>query len=384
MKKTIAFIFTLVIILLLSACGDTSSDTNQDNQGSGQQQEQQSDSTQQDQGSQSQNTTTGQEQEQQSDTPEENRDVVLFNEFIAEYARVNPGRVQGISNGVAYWRAAGSRDFLLHDMNTGQTYTLDTDLNTGGNIVHWNGYIFVAVVCPDTYTHSIARFNMQGNFVDEYSVDERSIFTFQIQGGNIFVWGSYHGSNARFLEVISARDFSVVQSPLTLIRDVGHGRTEEVTDGLGHILLGYGRVFFSAGRDWHVVDLSTGESGQADYVVSGGNTGLVFGIFFVVDGGAVTPKIINTETGESFVLNGRFNNNFTGTNFHQIIGHSVLHRFNQYTTEFEVVFQPPNNNTSFAVLNDEYFVLTDHVGTFLYRFVDGDVNGEFVREIILP
>ncbi|MCL2386564.1 MAG: hypothetical protein FWC89_03335 [Defluviitaleaceae bacterium] len=51
---------------------------------------------------------------------------------------------------------------------------------------------------------------------------------------------------------------------------------------------------------------------------------------------------------------------------------------------FDEVFVAPNFNTNFVVLSDEYLIVQDNVGTFLYRMVEGNVDGEFVREIILP
>ena len=400
MKKLLAILSTIALALVITACGGAQETTPTQGTTDQQQQEQQQQG-QQSGGTQnadaSQSATAGQQQDQQQqadttpDTPAENANVVLFNEFIAEYARVNLGRMYGISNGVAYWHMPGSRGFILHDMNTGQTYTLDTDRELDFTFVHWNGYIFARDGRFGSGT-AIMRFDMQGNLINEYSVDGRRISSFQIQGGNILVRGSYDGGPVRLLDVISARDFSTVRSPLILTRYVGHGRTEEVTGldlGNLHILLGgYDSVFFGglfgplAG--WHVIDLLTGESQQVDYVASGGNTGRAYGRFFIVDAGAGTPEIINTETGEGFVFDARFDNRFTGTNFHRIHGEQEVQRYNPVTMDYEVIFVAPNPRSQFIMLNDNYVIVQDNVGMFLYRFVDGNVNGEFVREIILP
>jgi len=411
MKKAIAIIFTLAIILLFSACGDTSSDANQDNQGSGQQQEQQSSGAQQSQANESQSGTTDQQQtgstqdasasDQQADTS--TRNVALFNEFVAEYARANPTRTQGISNGVAFWISTdvhfGQTTMeLLQDISTGQTHTLVTDIDPRlmSNFVYWNGSIFARLSDGRGRTaaggHSvsgeqrIARFDMQGNLISEFWIQEyhgsdANLELFEIQDGKI-IMAVQLGRNHFIIDVISADDFSVMQRPLSITSDVGHGRTEEVTSfsrisrfaSPSAPILSNDKIYvFHYESGWHVIDLLTGESQEVNYEPS-----RRIGKFAVTWYGQIT----NTETNES-IEGVRLDDFFTGTNFHRTDWQGVT-RYNPYTMEFEAVFIAPNPHATLVVLDDEYLIVQDDVGTSLYRFVDGDVGGEFVREIILP
>jgi len=402
MKKLLAILSITALALVITACGDTQ-DTTPTQGTTGQQQQTQQQQGQESGGAQNADAnqgTGGQSSDQQADTPEQNRNVALFNEFVAEYARVNPGRTQGISNGVAYFNNRHGNFFLL-DINTGQvllhsrrnfsqTYSFDdaNRLLSLENFTYWNGHIYAAASSLGNPSSTL-RFDLQGNLIDEFLG-----YFARLQNGNILVGiATADGGNVSHTAVISASDFSVIQSPLILTRDVGHGRTEEVSLELYNIrgrILTPNKLYFHThlGSDWYSIDLLTGESQRADYLTGaedastraryGLGISAIYGSFARMRDGFVC-----LETGERLVVERFRDATFTGTNIFWASGHEVM-RYNPATMEFDVVFVAPNHNTHFAVLSDEYLIVHDHIGMFLYRFVDGDVNGEFVREIILP
>jgi len=345
MKKAIKIIFTLVIILLFSACGSTQDTTPTQgaiDQQQTQQQGQQSGGAQQSQANESQSGTAGQQQAgstqdagasgQQADTSA--RNLALFNEFVAEYARVNPTRAQGVSNGVAFWPdtfdlLGNINRLALHDISTGEALTLRTDINPIliSNMVYWDGSIFARLhdgrgrTAPGGHSVSgeqrIARFDMQGNllsefWIQEYHGNDANLQRFEIQDNKIIMSVQLE-RNHTIMDVISADDFSVIQRPLSIAHDIGHGRTEEMTSfdsrfgtWWGPTLVG--DTIYVLGSDtgiWYAINLLTGESQEVD-----SPSDRRIGKFAVTEGGQIT----DTETNES-IVGVRLDDFFTGTNF---------------------------------------------------------------------
>jgi hypothetical protein len=170
----------------------------------------------------------------------------------------------------------------------------------------------------------------------------------------------------------------VIQSNLTITHDIGHGRTEEVT-GLRIMPFLYNdKVHIKHGGEVYVIDVVTGENQKVDYPVPEGN--VVIGKFVISD-----KMVTNSETGETLIEpNYDSSVTFTGTNIFRTEGQEVL-RYRPSTMGidgiYDVVYKSPNSSTTFFILDDEYLIVRDNVGTFLYKFVDGDINGEFVTEI---
>ena len=408
MKKLLVILLSIMLALVITACGGTQDTTStqgvidQQQQVVGTQNNDASQNASDQQAGTTQSTTASQDtNDEQADTSAQN--VALFNEFVVEYARANPARTQGVSNGVAFWiptdmHFGQTTMELLQDISTGQAYTLMTDLDPRlmSNFVYWNGSIFARLHDGHGRTASgghsisgdirIARFDLRGNLISEFWIEEvhgaeANLELFEIQDGKI-IMSVRLGRDHSIMGVISADDFSVIQSPLSITSDIGHGRTEEDTSfsnisrfnsPSAPILLNDKIYVLHYESGWHVIDLLTGESQEVNY-----EPGRRIGKFAMNWNGQIT----DTETNES-IEGVRHDDFFTGTNFHRTDWQGVT-RYNPSTTEFEVVFVAPNPHATLVILDDEYLIVQDDVGTSLYRFVDGDVSGEFVREIILP
>jgi hypothetical protein len=120
-KRLLAILLTAALTLGITACGgNTQNQSATSQQQEGQQQEGQ--------------------QQQEERPPAQNSNEALFNEFVVEYARVNPSRTQGVSDGVAFWSSGGQ--LFLHDIKADKTSLIDFGSNRS-SIVYWNEHFTV-------------------------------------------------------------------------------------------------------------------------------------------------------------------------------------------------------------------------------------------------
>lgn len=306
----------------------------------------------------------------------------LFHEFIADYASVSRTSRQGlIGNGIAFWHVRNVRGYIifLHDINTGSAISIDHP------VWYMDGYLF-ALTGGIGGNQRLIRLDLQGNIVDEYFDEYHETNArfrgLQIRNGLIFVTvGRATAFISPFNRVLSASDFSVIQEQIKFTVDIGHGRTEDIVSFGFTIMTDDDKVYVGGSNELHLFNLRTGEGQEVDRAASPlrvpGTSSLV-GRFSITGYGGITKA----ETGER--LDGvLFDDHFTGTNFHQVWGQEVQ-RFNLNTGQFDTIFVAPNNNTTFVILDDEYIIVRDRVGSFLYRIVAGNVNGELVIELEVP
>ena len=234
------------------------------------------------------------------------------------------------------------------------------------------------------------QFDLQGNLLNEHQhaeLGDRASFTrVEIYDGWI-VFTVTRGNILHGIQVICANDFSIMLDQSTVTRNVGHGRTEEARLSSGR-LYGNNNLLARAEGETFLINILTGEYQPYEY------TPVVLTVFGTVvhphhSYGNFAPaaqEIFHIDTNES-IINAFYTaggtNTFTGTNFHLTQGQEVA-RYNPYTTRYEIIFQAPNQNTTFFILNDQYLIVQDRIGTFLYRFQENNLEGEFIREIILP
>lgn len=316
--------------------------------------------------------------------------TAYFEALTAEFARVDAPKRAGVSDNVAFWERQGWNEFYLHHLYTGET----TFINQVWSTVYWNGNIYALMQSTENWNTILVCFDLQGNMLREFqpdTVDRRgepakgSVHEFTLYSDGTILFRYERGLGA-----LSASDFSVINDLLKITVDIGHGRTEEIIWFNG-ITLYDGNVYVIHNREEYTINLSTGESRKNDPPRFNNNMdGTIIGKYHVR-----SSEITDLETGEQLAnFSGRgatsFNiTSFTGTSYYTINRQTVSKLIPRNTASDDAteqqsteVFEAPNSGTTFFILNDEYLVVTDRVGTFLYKFADGNTSGELVTEII--
>ena len=310
-----------------------------------------------------------------------------FDSFVKHMKNVEYRKATGIAdNGTAFWK--GSKDgrdgFFLCDMDTQEVnfVRMDNGLFYDNKLY---GYVYdsssgTIFTCYDMFGNRIAQLDYIKEIGTRAGVTHGSFGgTFHLLTDGSFFFKGDVGRKSYFYFLVSPELTITAELP-KLVIDIGHGKTEEKEwDFIGEL---DGVLFVFGNGKHYTLDMETHEFEESEAAL---RSGFTFYSKYAVSNNDISDLV----THETVRLNAAFEmSNFTGENYYKtdsktiskVVPVNVLSE-DKTAEKSEVVFEAPNNS-EFWILSDEYIILKDFTGTYLYKMVKGDTAGELVFEIM--